>query len=355
LRARLQPGGPTLARAKALARTCDDSASFEVALRRFAATAHPLTFDGPPGVGKGLAAARAHDMSPRARGPFVVINCAAIAHELFEAALFGHAAGAFSGAGSARGGVVDEAKGGTLLCDEVGELAPHHQAKLLRAVQEGLVRPVGGVEHAIDVRWMFATNRSLHAEVAAGRFRRDLFDRIWVLHVEVPRLARRQAELPGLARRLLAKVDEGRALSDDALALFARYAWPGNVRELESVLVRVVAMTDEAVVDAAAILRHGELDRAHLARERREPVEGDASDGGGDATGEDVWDRVLEEARASGVSAPDVAERELYRRALEQAEGNVTRAAELLGVDRHRVCRRLDELGWPRARRKKRR
>ena len=215
---------------------------------RVAAASTPVLILGETGVGKEWIARRLHRQSPRRKGPFVPLNCAAIPQQLVESELFGHTRGAFTGATAARRGYFELAHGGTLFLDEVGEIPLEQQSKLLRVLQERRVRPVGGDrELEVDVRVVAATNRDLQTEVAAGRFRQDLFYRLSVVELEVPPLRERTEDLEALVELQLDRLREthGRQVEGvhpDALDALLRYAWPGNIRELMNVLERAVLL-----------------------------------------------------------------------------------------------------------------
>ncbi len=208
-------------------------------LRRVAGHHHPVLLVGESGTGKELAARAIHEHGPRAGAPFVALNCGAIATELFESELFGHEKGAFTGAERRRDGAFQEADGGTLFLDEVGELPETAQSKLLRTLETGEVRRVGSAEVSFpDVRIIAATNRDLAGEVAAGRFREDLYYRLAVLTVEMPPLRERMEDVPLLARRLCRALDPAAEPTPEAMRVLLKHPWPGNVRELRNVLTR---------------------------------------------------------------------------------------------------------------------
>jgi DNA-binding NtrC family response regulator len=215
-----------------------------------AASTIPVLIEGASGVGKELVARAIHGCGERRAKPFVAVNCGAIPDNLVESLLFGHEKGAFTGATERHTGKFVEASGGTLFLDEVGELPPAAQVKLLRAVQEGEVEPVGARKPVkVDVRLISATNRDLIAEVKQGRFREDLFYRLHVFPLSVPTLAERPEDIPDLVLHFLARcaAEEGkriRAVSPAALALLRAYAWPGNVRQLENAVFRAVVLAD---------------------------------------------------------------------------------------------------------------
>lgn len=225
-------------------------------LRRMAAHHFTLLVVGESGTGKELIARGIHEHSPRADGPFVALNCGAIRPELFESALFGHEKGAFTGADERRDGAFLQADGGTLFLDEVGELPSSCQASLLRALETGEVRRVGGSEVSFpDVRIVAATNRDLATEARNGNFRSDLYFRLAVLAVDVPPLRKRLADIPVLTRHLLRHLHAEAHATDDALDLLKRHDWPGNVRELRNVLTRAYVMSG-ARIDATALSFH---------------------------------------------------------------------------------------------------
>ncbi|WP_394844027.1 sigma 54-interacting transcriptional regulator [Pendulispora brunnea] len=211
---------------------------------------------GPTGCGKELLATEVHRRSGR-RGKFVAVNCAAFNEGLAESTLFGHVRGAFTGAVSNAPGAFVEAHGGTLFLDEIGELHLFVQAKLLRALEEGTVRPIGAARPTtVDVRIVAATNRDLRKEVAAGRFRADLYFRLATFVVEVPALRTRPGDLAALVARFHAQHDRASRvlLTEAAHQILLRYAWPGNVRELRNVMERVMSLAPPGNVDEATLL-----------------------------------------------------------------------------------------------------
>jgi len=212
-------------------------------LRRVAGHHFPVLIVGESGTGKELVARGIHEHSPRAERRFIAINCGAIPAPLFESELFGYEKGAFTGAEQQKDGVFHDADGGTLFLDEVGELPEDAQAKLLRVLETGEVRRVGGTEvRHPDVRIVAATNRDLAAAVAAGTFREDLFFRLAVLSVEVPPLRDRVDDIAVLARSLCGRLHPDARVSPEALEVLGRHAWPGNVRELRNVLTRAYVL-----------------------------------------------------------------------------------------------------------------
>ena len=211
------------------------------AVKRAASASFSVLVEGESGTGKELVARALHQAGPRRSRPFAAINCAAVADELLETELFGHARGAFTGAVAARQGLFEATSGGTLLLDEVGELSPRAQAKLLRALQEGEIRKVGeNLPRRVDVRVVAASNRSLRAEARAGRFRHDLLYRLDLVRLEVPPLRERGADVVLLVdhfwRGALAQTGKQVTLASQTVAALSGYAWPGNVRELQNVM-----------------------------------------------------------------------------------------------------------------------
>jgi transcriptional regulator with PAS, ATPase and Fis domain len=270
---------------------------------------------GPTGVGKERLARRVHDRSNR-KGRFVALNCGALVEGLAESTLFGHARGAFTGAVAAVPGAFVEAHRGTLFLDEIGELDLRIQAKLLRALEDGVVRPLGASQlTAVDVRVVAATNRDLRGEVAQGRFRADLFFRLATFLVHVPPLHDRPADLDALITYLIAAHDRAAAvtLSTPARAALARYAWPGNARELKNVIERIFTLAPPGDLLVESLLR--------LAPELAE---------------------ALHEAK-SGKLARN--EEWCILTAIEESEGSRRKAAADLGIHRTTLWRKMQRLG----------
>jgi DNA-binding NtrC family response regulator len=215
-----------------------------------AASSIPVLIEGESGVGKELIARAIHGSSERRARPFVAVNCGAIPENLVESILFGHEKGAFTGATERHIGKFAEADGGVLFLDEIGELPPAAQVKLLRAIQENEIEPVGGRKPVkVDVRLISATNRNLMADVKSGRFREDLFYRLHVFPITVPPLRERTEDIPDLVRHFLARfcAEEGKriqSVSAEALALLRAHPWPGNVRQLENMVFRAVVLAE---------------------------------------------------------------------------------------------------------------
>jgi two-component system, NtrC family, response regulator HydG len=215
---------------------------------RLAGSTVPVIIEGETGTGKEALAEALHSMGPRAKAPFVIFDCTAVPPGLVESELFGHERGAFTGATSARRGVLELAHGGTLLIDEIGDLETHLQPKLLRAVERAEFRRVGGDRPVrVDVRILAATRRDLDKEVLAGRFRDDLFHRLSVARIELPPLRERRGDVPVLARRFWRQLGgDEQLLPSDVLRQWDREPWPGNVRELRNAVARYLALGDLA-------------------------------------------------------------------------------------------------------------
>ncbi len=285
-----------------------------------------VLIEGESGTGKELIARALHDLSPRAERPFVAVNCGAIPETLIESELFGHARGAFTDARTAKRGLFEEADGGTLLLDEVGELPLSVQPALLRVLQEGEVRRVGDNRPArVDVRVLAATNRDLAAQVHQGRFREDLYYRLNVVGVRLPPLRERQDEIPALAERLLARhavriAATPHRLSARALELLRRYRWPGNVRELENALERALVLAEDEEIGPESLPDAVQ----HAVEPEPVPAQLDPDD-------------------LSVKRAQRVLEADLIRRALEHTGGNRTRAAELLELSPRALLYKIRE------------
>ncbi|MBP9205367.1 MAG: sigma-54-dependent Fis family transcriptional regulator [Kofleriaceae bacterium] len=294
------------------------------------ATRTSVLVTGESGTGKELVARALHSESPRASRPFVAVNCGAIPEELLESELFGHKKGAFTGAVADKRGLFLDADGGTLFLDEIGELPLSLQVKLLRALQERRIKPVGGNEEVeVDVRVVAATNRELETEIARGAFRADLYYRLNVIEIRLPPLRQRRDDLPLLVDHFMKKfaADQGRTITGitpAALKRIEEHDFPGNVRELENVIERAVALTGGPVIDVDVLPAW--KDRAP------EPAPGASADSF-PAEGVDL-DRLLAEA-----------ERRWITLALERAGGVRKRAAPLLGVTFRSLRYRLAKLG----------
>ena len=306
-------------------------------IRRVSLCGSTVLLTGETGTGKELFARAVHDASPVADGPFITVNCAAIPEHLIESELFGHVRGAFTGASDKRLGRFAAAHGGTLFLDEIGELPVAAQAKLLRALEQRTVCPVGADNDvAVDVRVVAATNRDLEDMVARGTFRADLFFRLSVLPVELPPLRARGEDIVLLAEAAIRRVAKrgARMVDLDASARTAlkMYLWPGNVRELNHVIERAVVLCDGPTLSASD-LRLGSkqpaLAIASIAAVTELPVATAAAANDHD---EDTLDLR---------TALDGLERRLIRQALERAHGNRTEAAALLGLNRTTLVEKL--------------
>ncbi|MBI4904766.1 MAG: sigma-54-dependent Fis family transcriptional regulator [Acidobacteria bacterium] len=273
---------------------------------------------GESGTGKELVVNAIHEHSARGRGPLVKINCAAIPEALLESELFGHEKGAFTNALLRRIGRFEEASGGTLFLDEIGDLPPSLQVKLLRALQERTIERLGSNKPIrVDIRLVAATAKNLEGEVAAGRFREDLYYRLNVVNLELPPLRERTQDIPALVQHFLGRATSPGSITSEALEVLCTYDWPGNVRQLENVIER------------ARVLAHGGIitaDRIHLgslpsAPRATEPETSSPQDG-------------LE-------SAVERLERSLIDKALREAGGNKTRAAEILKIHRRLLYEKM--------------
>jgi DNA-binding NtrC family response regulator len=286
-------------------------------LTQLGPTETTVLLEGETGCGKELAAHALHAFSVRAGEPFVVFDCGAVAPTLAAAELFGHDRGAFSGASSDRAGVFEAAHGGTLFLDEIGELPLELQPLLLRAIEQRVIRRLGGRhDRACDVRVVAATHRNLAEEVQEGRFRKDLYYRLAVARVRIPPLRERPEDLPLLARTFAAEL--GALLEPELIAVLSSYEWPGNVRELRNLIARQAAQPSSA----AQLLREQSAATLAIA----------------DPLFAGVELRPLHEARTQ---AGDLFERRYLLEALARAEDNVSRAAELAGVSRQLFTRLL--------------
>jgi Nif-specific regulatory protein len=296
-------------------------------IQRYAAAGGAnVVIRGESGTGKELVARALHAASPRAERPFVALNCAAIPETMIESELFGYEKGAFTGAARARKGKIALAHQGTLFLDEIGDLDLAAQAKLLRAIQEGEVQPLGAETTArVDVRFLAATHKDLAREIAERRFREDLFYRLAVVEIEVPPLREREGDVEALARMFLERAALGlgktiRGLSPAATATLVAYRWPGNVRELRNEVERAAIHAESSIVEVDEL--------SPRLRERR--PSGAPPRGG---------------TPAEQFAALESTERRLVEEALTAAQGNLSEAARLLGITRIMMRRRVDRFG----------
>ena len=297
--------------------------------RLAAESGHSVLISGETGSGKTHLARLIHNAGPRARGPFVRVNCAAIPDSLFEREMFGHVRGAYTDAREAAAGFLEAAHGGTLFLDEISELAPQNQPKLLTMLEEGRYRKLGSMrEERVDVQVIAAANRDLDEMVAARQFREDLLYRLAVLRVAIPPLRERRDEIPEIAKSILERVGRPGAprplLSDEAMAVLCACPWPGNIRQLENAL-RV----------ATVFSGGGTIRPEHLPPEVRGPLAG-ARNAGASRT-----------ERGERYTAPaDVRrEKEMIRDALKLAGGNRSRAAQSLGMSRSTLWAKMHRHG----------
>ncbi|MBS1149386.1 MAG: Sigma-54 dependent transcriptional regulator [Myxococcaceae bacterium] len=288
---------------------------------------------GETGSGKEVLSAEVHRRSKRAAGPFLKLNCTTLTESLLESELFGHEKGSFTGAIKTKPGLLETARGGTVLLDEIGEIPPSIQAKLLRVLEERAVMRVGGLKaEPIDVRFVFATNRDLEAEVARGAFRADLYFRVNGISVAIPPLRDRVAEIEPLARTFAADAAarDGRQppeFSPEAIAALKAWPWPGNIRELRNTIIRAELLSAEGKITPASLA---------LGKSGGAPAQAAAPG----ASGTNLRDER------------EAAEKRAVLEALEKCDGNQTRAAELLGVSRRTLVTRLSQYGLTRARKK---
>lgn len=295
----------------------------------------PMLIEGESGVGKEVVAEAIHAASPRAKKPMIAVNCGAIPANLVESELFGHEKGAFTGAFARQVGKFFDADGGTLFLDEVGDLPLDAQVKLLRVLQSGEVCPIGGRPREVDVRIVAATNRTLQDEVAAGRFREDLYYRLAVVQVTIPPLRDRTGDVPALARHLLARIAKQPGLrelgiTDEAMSLLGGYTWPGNVRQLQNALFRAAVLCDGDALTAA--------DFPHIAN-HLDATETAAAAMGPQGAGVTLFN-------PDGNMRPlEAIEADVIRLAIGHYRGRMTEVARRLGIGRSTLYRKLAELG----------
>jgi DNA-binding NtrC family response regulator len=334
------------------------------AAEKAAASSIPVLIEGESGTGKELIARAIHGSSARRAQSFVAVNCGAMPENLVESILFGHERGAFTGATEKHAGKFIEADGGTLFLDEVGELPLPAQVKLLRALQEGEVEPVGGRKNVkVDVRIISATNRDLIADVKAGRFREDLFYRLHVFPISVPPLRQRLQDVAELARHFLARIsaEEGkhvRGLSAQALALLTAFRWPGNVRQLENAIFRAIVLADSdeigvhefqqiaSQIGADAVSTQLTIEPAPSVAASWPEPRGDAGQmiERAPAMRADTASLQLVDRRGN-VRPLDEIEREVIRFAIAHYRGQMSEVARRLQIGRSTLYRKLEGLG----------
>ena len=277
---------------------------------------------GESGYGKELVVNAIHHNSARAQGPLIKVNCASITETLLESELFGHEKGAFTNALYRRIGRFEEANGGTLFLDEIGELAQALQAKLLRALQERVIERLGSnTPIPVDIRLVTATSRDLETAVNAGSFREDLYYRLNVVAIALPPLRERRQDIPALVQHFMNRSKRTVSITSSALAMLCDYHWPGNVRELENVVERALVLARSGVITEDEIQLQARPEQA-----------------------DKVWTDFasLEDGMKGNVA---ILEKALIERALRQAQGNKTRAAEILGIHRRLLYEKLREFG----------
>ncbi|WP_044558755.1 sigma-54 dependent transcriptional regulator [Azospirillum sp. B4] len=303
------PGGKPAVQPEGLLGVSEAMRAVQKTIGMLADSDTTVLITGETGTGKEVVARALHDHGKRAAQPFVAVNCAAIPSDLMESELFGHVKGAFTGATADRMGAFRQAAGGTLFLDEIGDMDLALQAKILRALQERAVTPIGGKPLSVDVRVVAATHRDLRQQVREGGFREDLFYRLHVIPIHLPPLRERRADILPLAEAFLAQAGH-KTLDADAAARLVAYSWPGNVRELRNVVERVAVLVRGAVVTASDIDFLSPSDSPTPAGGPAAPPEGDLP---------------------AAVARLETA---MIRHALDRCAGNRTEAARLLGIQR---------------------
>lgn len=289
-------------------------------IRKAAMTDSNVLITGESGTGKELVARAIHNLSERKENPFIIINCTAIPDTLLESELFGFDKGAFTGANYTKKGLIEWADGGTLFFDEIGDVSPLFQTKILRVIQEGEFIRIGGTHVKVDVRFIAATNKDLTKACKEGSFREDLFYRLNVIHIEIPPLRSRKEDIPSLAELFIKKHASKRkdlnirGITDEAIEALMNYHFPGNVRELENIIERAIAFTNSAEItikDLPTYLQKSQPSKKISQGTLRELV--------------------------------DNFEKELIWSALQKSRGNISKAAELLGIHRQQLQRKLKQ------------
>jgi two-component system, NtrC family, response regulator AtoC len=295
-------------------------------VRKIAEYKTTVLISGESGTGKELIARALHDQSPRADAPFVAVNCGAIPETLIESELFGHKKGSFTDAIRDKKGLFEEASGGTLFLDEIGELPLGPQVKLLRVLQEQMVRPIGSTaDEKVDVRVVAATVRDLAVEVREGRFREDLFYRLNVILVHLPPLRDRREDIPNLVEHFISRTNKKlgtrcEGASPEALKLLIDYAWPGNVRELENTIERSMVLSDGPRIEVDGL--------PDKIRESRDRIR-----------------QTLQSGELSIKKTTRIIEEELIRKALRETRGNRTNAAKILEISHRALLYKIKEYG----------
>ena len=296
-------------------------------IERVADSDSTVLINGETGTGKGLVARSIHERSYRNNKPFVAINCGAIPENLLESELFGHVKGAFTGATSAKPGKFEVANGGTIFLDEIGDMSPDLQVKVLKVLEEREFEPVGGCKTIkVDVRIIAATHRDLEEEVQKGTFREDLFYRLFVIPVQLPPLRERQSDIPLLIQHFLDKLnsEKGTAvhgLSDNVMQILMHHNWPGNVRELANLMERLIVLTGEGMIEAVDL-------PVKLRAAENMPLE----------------NRTIPELTADGIclnTAVSEFEKNLIYQSLEQTDWVKNKAAKLLQVKRTTLVEKI--------------
>ena len=354
-RAALAPAAPAVAPSRSLSRMAGRSAAMEQVrglVEKVARSMAPVLVSGESGTGKELVARSIHEVSVRHSQPFIAVNCSAIPEQLLEAEFFGYRKGAFTGANEDREGFFQAANGGTLFLDEIGDLPLSMQSKLLRAIQERQVRPVGAVsELPVNVRLLSATHKDLGAEVHQGHFRQDLYYRLNVIQIRVPPLRERIDDLHEISARVLERIarDAGAhivsQLTAKAVSHLARYPFPGNVRELENLLHRAVALSSSELIGVED-LGLPEMVFTDTAAQELDPI--------APSPGEDTVTALVHEAGKPTLELPlpddlatylDTVERDILQRALERHRFNRTAAGASLGLSLRQMRYRMARLG----------
>ncbi|MCA9538162.1 MAG: sigma 54-dependent Fis family transcriptional regulator [Myxococcales bacterium] len=337
---RYQPGNEqveiTLAKTNSFGRMLGQSAAMReifAILERISPTDMTVLIEGESGTGKELIAEAVHQHSRRASGPLVVFDCSAVAPNLIESELFGHVKGAFTGATQSRAGAFERADGGTLFLDELGELPIDLQPKLLRALEQRVVRPVGGDRPVqVDVRIVAATNRNLQKEVEAGNFRQDLYYRLAVIRVVIPPLRRRVEDIPLLVRHFLGEIEspEGKQVQVgyDTILKLQRHRWPGNVRELRNFVERAALLATDNRLETRYLMPPSFGDTQSRAPEVRDAASPSPTT---TALAELDEDLPFKDAKARLI---DAFERAYWSRLLEKTNGNISAAARVAGIHR---------------------